>query len=99
MASRGNGKLRLLYVLDILNQYSDEQHPLNASDIIGHLSKYDISAERKTIYDDIYLLEDYDCSIEYDKVYESNLSCPLPLLCSYMVQNTLPCPFAWFAPT
>ena len=63
MASRGNGKLRLLYVLDILNQYSDEQHPLNASDIIGHLSKYDISAERKTIYDDIYLLEDYGCDI------------------------------------
>ena len=63
MAIRGNGKLRLLYVLDILKQYSDEMHPLNSSDIIEYLSKYDIAAERKTIYDDINLLEIYGCDI------------------------------------
>lgn len=63
MAIRGNGKLRLLYVLDILKEYSDEQHPLNSADIIDYLSKYDISAERKTIYDDISLLEFYGCDI------------------------------------
>lgn len=63
MAGKGNGKLRLLYVIDILKQYSDEQHPLNAADIIEQLSKHDISAERKVIYNDIYLLEEYGYDI------------------------------------
>lgn len=59
----GNGKLRLLYILDILKEYSDEQHPLNSADIIGKLSALNISAERKAIYDDISLLELYGIDI------------------------------------
>lgn len=59
----GSGKLRLLYVLDILKKYSDEQNPLNSTDIIEHLHQFDINAERKAIYDDISLLELYGCDI------------------------------------
>ena len=63
MAGRGNGKLRLIYVLDILKKHSDEQHPLNSGDIIEKLSLLGIYAERKAIYDDISLLELYGCDI------------------------------------
>ena len=31
MAKQYGQKLKILYILDILRQYSDEQHPLNAS--------------------------------------------------------------------
>lgn len=63
MAGKANGKLRLLYVLDILKRYSDEEHPLDSSDIIDELSKLSIEANRKTIYDDIAALEDYGIDI------------------------------------
>ncbi len=57
------GKLRLLYVLDILKKYSDEQNPLNSADIMDKLSLSGITAERKALYDDISLLEQYGCDI------------------------------------
>ena len=63
MASRGNGKLRLLYILDILKKYSDEENPLNAADIIEKLDAFGICAERKSVYDDITLLEFYGYDI------------------------------------
>ena len=63
MSKQSNGKLRLLYVLDILKKYSDEDNPVNASDIIEKLANEDIEAERKAIYDDISVLEFYGCDI------------------------------------
>ena len=53
MESRRNGKLKILYIIDILKKYSDEDHPLSAKEICSYLEDYDISAERKAIYDDI----------------------------------------------
>lgn len=58
-----NQKLKLIYVLDILKEYSDEEYPLSAPDIAKHLEKYGICAERKSIYDDIACLEQYGCDI------------------------------------
>lgn len=59
-----NSKLRLLYIRDILSEYSDEEHPLNSTDIISLLeSKYGVSCERKTVYDCIEALCDYGCDI------------------------------------
>ena len=59
-----NSKLRLLYIRDILSEYSDEEHPLNSTDIISMLeSKYGISCERKTVCDCIEALTDYGCDI------------------------------------
>lgn len=63
MASKGNGKLRLLYLIDVFKKYSDEENPLNATDIIERLEEMDIEAERKTIYDDIAILEQYGYDI------------------------------------
>ena len=53
MARSSNQKLKLIYILDILKKYSDEDHPLNAVDISEHLSGLGINAERKAIYNDI----------------------------------------------
>ena len=63
MAGQLGGKLRLLYVLDILKKFSDEEHPLDSSDIIDKLDGYSIVANRKTIYDDISVLEEYGLDI------------------------------------
>ena len=63
MAKQPRQKLKLLYVLDILKRFSDEEHPLNASEIAEKLSVYGIDAERKSIYDDIFQLEIYGADI------------------------------------
>lgn len=53
MAKSSNQKLKLLYLVKYLMQHSDEEHPVSTSDIIAELSMNGISAERKSIYDDI----------------------------------------------
>ena len=63
MADSYNRKLKIVYVLDILKRYSDEENPLNANDIASHLAALGIEAERKSIYDDIAVLEEYGCDI------------------------------------
>lgn len=53
MAKSANQKLKLLYLLRFLMQNSDEAHPLSMAQIIEELAGNGISAERKSIYDDI----------------------------------------------
>ena len=53
MAKSANQKLKLLYLLRFLMQNSDEAHPVSMSQIIEELAGNGISAERKSIYDDI----------------------------------------------
>ncbi len=60
MKTPSKQKLRMLYIVDILKEKSDEEHPMSANDIMYYLKNdYDIECERKTIYDCI------DCLIEY----------------------------------
>lgn len=56
MAKSSNQKLKLLYIVRYLMQHSDEDHPISTAAIIEELAKNDISAERKSIYDDIEAL-------------------------------------------
>lgn len=63
MSKRARQKLKLIYTLDILKKFSDEENPLNAANIAEKLLDYGIEAERKSIYDDIACLEDYGCDI------------------------------------
>ncbi len=63
MASSTSQKLKLLYIVDILKKYSDEEHPISASFIILKLSAYGINAERKAIYDDIECLVEFGYEI------------------------------------
>lgn len=56
MAKSSNQKLKLLYLVKFLMQHSDEEHPLSTAQIIEELARNNISAERKSIYDDIEAL-------------------------------------------
>ena len=63
MAKSANQKLKLLYLLKILTEQSDEEHCLSAQALIEALAAYDIRAERKSIYDDIAQLIDFGYDI------------------------------------
>ena len=60
MPKKANQKLRILYVRQILREYSDESHYLTVQDIIDKLEQlYGVTAERKSVMDDLAALEDY----------------------------------------
>ena len=61
-ARRGQ-KVKLLYIIKILTEFTDEEHPLSATEICEKLASYDITAERKAIYDDINCLIDFGYDI------------------------------------
>lgn len=51
-------KLRILHLLEILKRKTDDHHSLTTAEIITSLSRYGITADRKTVYDDLQALED-----------------------------------------
>ena len=53
MARARGQKLKILYILDILKRYSDEENPLTAKEICSHLAEEGIEAERKSVYADM----------------------------------------------
>lgn len=63
MARSVNQKLKMFYILKYLSEETDENHMVTNKDIIAYLDKYDITAERKSIYDDINQLIDYGYDI------------------------------------
>lgn len=63
IAKGTNQKLKLLYIYKILNEKTDENVTLNASEIISELEKYGVASERKSIYDDIEALRYYGVDI------------------------------------
>ena len=63
MAGNTNQKLKLLYLMKILTEQTDEEHALTISGIINELSKYDISAERKSLYNDMELLRAFGLDV------------------------------------
>ena len=58
MAKGANQKKKLFCILELLERESDELHPLSTERMIEHLAANDISAERKSIYDDMQVLQD-----------------------------------------
>lgn len=63
MAKSANQKLKLLYLMKILLELSDEEHPMKVADLIKHLELYGISAERKSIYSDVAMLSEFGLDI------------------------------------
>ena len=53
MARQANQKLKLLYLLEILRRETDEEHPLTLKQIQDLLEQKGITAERKSLYDDM----------------------------------------------
>ncbi|MEX1306920.1 MAG: HTH domain-containing protein, partial [Eubacteriales bacterium] len=58
-----NQKLKLLYLMDILTNKTNEAHPMTVEAMIAALRKAGISAERKAIYRDITALRQYGLDI------------------------------------
>ena len=53
MPRSANQKLKLLCLCRILWERTDEDHPLTVPELIQALEAWDIKAERKSIYDDL----------------------------------------------
>ena len=63
MAKSANQKLKLLYLMRFLLQRSDEQHPVSVQQMINELNDHGITAERKSIYDDLEALSVFGLDI------------------------------------
>ncbi|MBR3228199.1 MAG: WYL domain-containing protein [Erysipelotrichaceae bacterium] len=65
-----NNKKRMLYLLDILRKNSDTDKRISLGEITTLLEERGIAvSDRKTIYDDIRVLNECGFDIEYDKGY------------------------------
>ena len=69
MACNGKAKVKILYLLKILQEETDVAHGLTMAQIIERLAEYGVSAERKSIYDDIKALREFDIDV---KTYQRN---------------------------
>ena len=67
MPKSENQKLKLLYLVKMLLEKTDEGHPLTVPEMIAELEKLDVSAERKSIYDDLEALRRFGLDIECRK--------------------------------
>lgn len=63
MPKTTNQKGKLLYVMRILLQETDEEHPLSTEEIIDKLGEQGIKAERKSIYSDIETLRAFGLDV------------------------------------
>ncbi|MBQ8371614.1 MAG: WYL domain-containing protein [Clostridia bacterium] len=57
-------KQKLLRLIEIFTAKTDSEHGLTMPEIISSLAEYGISAERKSIYDDLITLEELGFSVE-----------------------------------
>ena len=63
MAKQSNQKLKLLYLVKILFEKTNEQTGLTITQLSAELAKYNISAARKSLYDDIEALRLFGMAI------------------------------------
>ena len=56
-------KLKILYVMDYLLQNTDEAHPATLAQIRAYLEGRGVTAERKSIYDDLESLREYGLDV------------------------------------
>lgn len=83
---QSENKARLLYVLKLLEQYSDEEHPLSTADLLSMLvDQYGISTHRITLKTDIETLQSFGVDIEVinssqNKYYISSRQFEIPEL-------------------
>ena len=63
MAKASRQKTKILFILKILSENTDEHHVMETQEIIRRLADNDIHAERKSIYDDINTLINFGYDI------------------------------------
>ncbi|MBO5917185.1 MAG: WYL domain-containing protein [Oscillospiraceae bacterium] len=67
MAKSANQKLKLLRLYEVLLRQSDEDHPISVPQLIQELARWDIKAERKSVYDDLDTLAELGVDIQSRK--------------------------------
>ena len=67
MPKSPNQKLKLLYLMEILLQQTDERHPMTVPEMISELAKHGVAAERKSIYNDLESLRIFGLDIVQTK--------------------------------
>lgn len=70
--ARSNQKLKILYLAKILLDNTDANHDITLQEIIDKLSANNVTAERKSLYDDIARLDEFGIKIkktQYGKTY------------------------------
>ena len=63
MAKVNNHKMALLYMMRELLLKTDEEHVLNATDLIKALENMDLEADRRTIYSNVEILQDFGIDV------------------------------------
>lgn len=63
MAKSANQKLKIMYLMKILLEQTDEEHSISMQDILTALDQYGITAERKSIYNDMESLRQFGMDI------------------------------------
>lgn len=63
MPKRERQKLKLLALAALLRRETDDAHGLTVPEMVEHLQAQGISAERKSLYDDLVALEDFGMDI------------------------------------
>ena len=63
MARGKNQKRKLLVLLEYLRRQSDEEHPVSMEDLLAELERFGITAERKSIYDDLDTLREFGVDV------------------------------------
>ena len=58
-----NQKIKILYLMRVFLERTDEEHPMSVKELIIYLNSLGISAERKTVYDDIETLRNFGMDI------------------------------------
>lgn len=84
MARENFRKIKLLILLEMLRQNTDEQHPMSTSSIISSLAQMEITCDRRTLAQDIATLSDlgYEImttTVGHEKAYyveDRNFSIP-----------------------
>ncbi len=67
MAKSSNQKTKLLHLHQLLLRQTDEEHPITVAQIIDELARYEIKAERKSIYDDLDSLRQFGLDVQSRK--------------------------------
>ena len=67
MAKMSNQKAKILYLMRLFEEETDEEHPLSRKDLEERLADIGIHAERKSLYNDIETLKNFGLDIAYRK--------------------------------
>ena len=79
-----NQKIKILYLMRVFLERTDEEHPMSVKELIIYLNSLGISAERKTVYDDIETLRNFGMDILNRREQPAGSL----LFCAQMIRNS-----------